>query len=69
MHWLLLLQVPGLAEKRPSVLRGDKVFLISNRERRCYESYVHHINKDDIELGLHPRLDYEVAQRYFYSLQ
>ena len=42
----LYLEVPGLAENRPSVLRGDRLFVhLSGDKGRsgCYEGFVHQV--------------------------
>ena len=43
---LLALQVPGLAERRPSVLVGDKVFARIPGDPREYSGYAHAIDLD-----------------------
>ncbi|XP_035677058.1 putative helicase MOV-10 [Branchiostoma floridae] len=57
---MLLLKVPGLAENRPSVLRGDFLFArergpdgVDNVE---FKGYVHHIERDCVSLGFNYRL-------------
>eukprot|EP00039_Didymoeca_costata_P004474 m.73459 g.73459 ORF g.73459 m.73459 type:complete len:1080 (+) comp12420_c0_seq2:243-3482(+) len=42
------LKVPGLAEKRPSVLRGDKVW--AEREGEKYSGYVHLVEKEFLSI-------------------
>ncbi|KYO27871.1 helicase MOV-10 [Alligator mississippiensis] len=53
---LLVLKVPGVAENRPSVLRGDHLFatLSSERGRRGlvqYKGYVHRVELERVKLG------------------
>lgn len=49
---LLALQVPGLAENRPSVLKGDRIFVtIANDNQHEYESFVHNVRMDEVWLG------------------
>ncbi|XP_078678948.1 putative helicase MOV-10 [Branchiostoma floridae x Branchiostoma belcheri] len=57
---MLQLKVPGLAENRPSVLRGDFLFArergpdgVGNLE---FKGYVHHIERDCVSLGFNYRL-------------
>ena len=46
------LQVPGLAENRPSVLRGDRIFAYEPGVlRRRYEGVVHKVQMLDVKLG------------------
>lgn len=49
-----MLQVPGLAENRPSVLKGDKMFaiMLEPEDSRKYEAYVHHTELETVKLGL-----------------
>jgi len=51
-----LLDVPGLAEGRPSLLRGDRVVLTSPRRDCCYEGYIHDVREKDILFKLHENL-------------
>ncbi|XP_041349506.1 putative helicase MOV-10 [Gigantopelta aegis] len=58
---LLLLDVPGLAESRPSVLRGDQLFVRirdngGNTSEREYQGFVHEILQTQIALGFHESL-------------
>ena len=51
----LALQVPGLAENRPSVLRGDSVVVkrsgqIDGSSNRIYRGYAHEVRRDDVLL-------------------
>lgn len=59
-----LLSVPGLAENRPSVLKGDKVFIRNSDTRQVFETYVHQVLATQILLGVSPslisRLDFDV---------
>ncbi|XP_067932453.1 putative helicase MOV-10 [Watersipora subatra] len=54
---LFRLTVPGLAENRPSVLRGDRVFVsplpICGQK---YEGYVHNVTLTELFLGFNKRL-------------
>lgn len=58
--WLLYLclsltQVPGVAENRPSVLRGDKLNVCVSQDRNqrvtVYEGYVHCVELERVKLG------------------
>ncbi|KAF9648689.1 P-loop containing nucleoside triphosphate hydrolase protein [Thelephora ganbajun] len=44
------LEVPGLAEKRPSVLKGDTVLVQPQGETRWFEGYVHLIRQREVGL-------------------
>lgn len=47
------LQVLGLAEKRPSVLRGDSVFITHyGKKKPVYEGVVHQVNEKSVHLAL-----------------
>jgi hypothetical protein len=46
--------VPGLAEKRPSVLRNDSVYVMIDGDNSVkYEGVVHTVNEKDVLLGFH----------------
>eukprot|EP00038_Savillea_parva_P026359 m.53449 g.53449 ORF g.53449 m.53449 type:complete len:1222 (-) comp7460_c0_seq1:1994-5659(-) len=45
------LEVPGLAENRPSVLRGDK--LVVHCEGSVHQGYAHRVERDVVVLALH----------------
>ncbi|XP_056367608.1 helicase MOV-10 [Oenanthe melanoleuca] len=58
---LLVLHVPGVAENRPSVLRGDHLFAHLSSERECsplvrYKGYVHSVELDRVRLGFSSKL-------------
>ncbi|XP_067414809.1 helicase MOV-10 [Emydura macquarii macquarii] len=58
---LLVLKVPGIAENRPSVLRGDHLFVSHSEERGCpqlvyYKGYVHAAELDTVKLGFSNKL-------------
>ncbi|KAL4226712.1 Helicase MOV-10 [Mactra antiquata] len=54
---LLLLEVPGLSENRPSVLRGDWLYItkLDNTgkpiDQKEYQGYVHEVLQDQVALG------------------
>jgi len=46
--------VPGLAEKRPSVLRNDSICVIIDGDNSVkYEGFVHYVREIDVCLGFH----------------
>jgi len=54
---LLSLEVPGLAEKRPSVLRNDSICVIIDGDNSVkYEGVVHCVRERDVWLGFHNSL-------------
>lgn len=57
---LLVLKVPGVAENRPSVLRGDQlhVYLSGDKSKpvTVYEGHVHRVELDRVKLGFHRKL-------------
>ncbi|NXL30886.1 SDE3 helicase, partial [Glaucidium brasilianum] len=58
---LLVLDVPGVAESRPSVLKGDHLFvhLSSERDRSPlvqYKGYVHGVELEKVKLGFSSKL-------------
>lgn len=48
-----LLEVPGLAEGRPSLMRGDKLTVKNNRRSNYYEGYITEVRENDIIFRLH----------------
>ncbi|XP_041952750.1 putative helicase mov-10-B.1 isoform X2 [Alosa sapidissima] len=58
---LLVLKVPGVAENRPSVLRGDHLLVIKSKERHLvpvtqHKGYVHRVEWDQVKLGFGSKL-------------
>ncbi|ROL44890.1 putative RNA helicase SDE3 [Anabarilius grahami] len=58
--WLLVLNVPGVAENRPSVLLGDKLNVCVSKDRNqpvtVYEGYVHCVELERVKLGFSNKL-------------
>lgn len=55
-HRLLVLEVPGLCENRPSVLRGDWLFVAEcdpdgHPGKKEYQGYVHEVLQNEVALG------------------
>lgn len=48
-------QVPGVAENRPSVLRGDSLNVYLSKEKNqpitIYKGYVHRVELESVKLG------------------
>ncbi|XP_072237821.1 putative helicase mov-10-B.1 [Leuresthes tenuis] len=57
---LLILKVPGVAENRPSVLRGDCLWATKSAEKSSpitvYTGYVHKVELDRVKLGFSKKL-------------
>ena len=55
---LVVLEVPGLQEGRPTVLKGDKLYLRESGGNRLveFEGYVHQVGGTDVWLGCSDRL-------------
>ncbi|XP_037629483.1 putative helicase mov-10-B.2 [Sebastes umbrosus] len=54
---LLILEVPGVSENRPSVLRGDALLVRPAGEKGVkYRGYVHSVQLDSIKLGFNSKL-------------
>ncbi|KAK5863608.1 hypothetical protein PBY51_000629 [Eleginops maclovinus] len=54
---LLILEVPGVAENRPSVLRGDSLLVYPAGEKKVkYRGYVHSVQLDRVRLGFSSKL-------------
>ncbi|XP_067269748.1 putative helicase mov-10-B.1 [Pseudorasbora parva] len=58
---LLVLELPGVSENRPSVLRGDHLLLTKSEELQLptvtkYKGYVHKVELDQVKLGFSRRM-------------
>ncbi|XP_068193715.1 putative helicase mov-10-B.2 isoform X2 [Antennarius striatus] len=54
---LLILEVPGVSENRPSVLRGDALLAYPVGEKKTkYRGYVHSVQLDKLKLGFDSQL-------------
>ncbi|KAM8830509.1 putative helicase mov-10-B.1 isoform 1-T1 [Synchiropus picturatus] len=54
---LLILQVPGVSENRPSVLRGDQLLVYPTDDPSAkYRGYVHSVQQDSVRLGFSSEL-------------
>uniref|UniRef100_A0AAQ6A184 RNA helicase n=1 Tax=Amphiprion ocellaris TaxID=80972 RepID=A0AAQ6A184_AMPOC len=54
---LLVLEVPGVSENRPSVLRGDQLLVCPVGETKVkYRGYVHCVQLDQVKLGFSSKL-------------
>jgi len=54
---LFVLEVPGLEENRPSVMKGDKICVKCNSDNRQYDGFVHVIQEEKVLLGFNDRLN------------
>lgn len=65
-HWVQMLafvhtlQVPGVAESRPSVLRGDHLYALLSSETQqedpvTYKGFVHKVELDRVKLSFSTR--------------
>uniref|UniRef100_A0A096M4W4 RNA helicase n=1 Tax=Poecilia formosa TaxID=48698 RepID=A0A096M4W4_POEFO len=63
---LLVLEVPGVSENRPSVLRGDSLLVYPQGEKEVkYRGYVHSVQLDSVRLGFSP----ELLNRYMNGIK
>lgn len=53
------LDVPGLAEQRPSVLKGDSVFVRRNHEKILFEGIVHEVKEETVLLSFDYSFSYK----------
>ena len=42
--------MPGLAEKRPSLLKGDRLYVSKNHSDKEFEGYVHQVCQEGVYL-------------------
>ncbi|XP_060556274.1 putative helicase mov-10-B.1, partial [Ruditapes philippinarum] len=54
---VMILEVPGLMERRPSIMRGDRVYIFADGNRNVrYEGIVHKVELETVDLGVSKRL-------------
>ena len=61
------LPVPGLAEKRPSVIVGDRILVQikgSKSSGRWFEGHVHRVRLNDVDLKFHSSFNSYRGQKY-----
>ncbi|KAG8916916.1 hypothetical protein FRC01_002784, partial [Tulasnella sp. 417] len=63
---LALVEVPGLAERRPSVVIGDSVLVrpTDSTSDKWYRGFVHGIQQSNVMLGFHPSFSTVPGQRF-----
>ncbi len=71
---LCIIEVPGLAEKRPSVMRGDAVFVAASHEanntsKHIHSGYVYFVNLNDIRVSFHRSLLQEISSGSLFDVQ
>lgn len=68
---LLNLEVPGLAENRPSVLRGDHLSAAKSEGSRdkTYRGYVHHVEQEVVSLSFHESLVSNFIENMTFDIQ
>ena len=66
----MLLQIPGLAENRPSVLKGDHLFFRKSGQSTEYQGYVHEVRLEEVRLKFAQRcrlaISPEMARLYCF---
>ncbi|XP_032898205.1 helicase MOV-10 isoform X3 [Amblyraja radiata] len=68
----LVLKVPGVAENRPSVLRGDHLLVSKSDDHRqprtCYKGYVHQVELERVKLGFSQKLVNDFIQNMKFNV-
>lgn len=65
----LFLDVPGLAENRPSVLRGDKIFVQPMNNPQSFKGQVEEVQDTKVKLLFSPRLMTLWMQKMRFNIQ
>ncbi|KAK4755793.1 hypothetical protein SAY87_009550 [Trapa incisa] len=70
----LTLQVPGLAERRPSLVAGDSIFAkMASKDADCtnkvYEGFVHRVEADEVYLKFSPDFHKYHWHEHLYNIQ
>jgi len=61
-------KVPSLAEKRPSVLRGDRILLFDVGLQRVHTGYVHFVNLDSVDVDFDNAVEYRGPYDVYFQL-
>lgn len=64
---LLSLNVPGLAEDRPSLIKGDNLVVFEADAMLAYKGYIHHVEATTLQIGFHCNFvchEYHENKRY-----
>ncbi|EDQ84701.1 uncharacterized protein MONBRDRAFT_12543 [Monosiga brevicollis MX1] len=64
----LALVVPGLAERRPSVLKGDAI-IIQNASGESHRGYVHHVRQCEVLIKFHETVHAQHIDRMPYNVR
>ncbi|KAL5541531.1 hypothetical protein UlMin_009241 [Ulmus minor] len=72
-HQFLALEVPGLAERRPSLVHGDSIFAKPTSqdeyEIRPYEGCIHRVEADEVCLKFAPEFHFRHRDDNLYNVQ
>lgn len=63
-----LLPVPGLAEGRPSLMRGDRALLKAPKRSTYYEAYIADVRDQDVILKLHSSLTHDSLEALAFDV-
>jgi hypothetical protein len=66
-RYLHIVEAPGLAEKRPSVLRGDCIMLFHEKSNLEYKGYVYYVNLRDVRVSFHHTISNNVPYTVTFS--
>lgn len=70
---LLSLEVPGLAEKRPSLVKGDYIFVKlaseDTTEQDPYQGFIHRVEAEEIHLKFHNNFHSNHRESNHYNVQ
>jgi helicase MOV-10 len=58
------LKVPGLAEKRPSIILGDRILVKPYGVDKWYEGYVHVVEQQEVGLRFNRAFNFYAGQKY-----
>jgi len=67
---LVTLEIPGLQENRPSVLRGDKLYVRESRVGTIeFEGYVHNVGENQVWLSFHEKLIHQLRSGFTWDVR
>ncbi|KAI5054863.1 hypothetical protein GOP47_0030008 [Adiantum capillus-veneris] len=65
----LVLSVPGLLERRPSVIYGDMIYVKAHGEKEHYQGFVHHVQAEQVLVKFHPSFHKNFVAKQKYKVR
>lgn len=65
----LVLTVPGLLERRPSVIYGDKIYVLPNGSKEHYQGFVHQVRAEQVLVKFHASFHQNFIAKQQYKVR